>query len=120
LDEIEDLFVKQAPFRQARERTFTALGLEIVGLVELGGPATVWINGGFTTHKPWAAPHDIDIVYWCVNEDHMRTMLTDNGIYEVLTLQNVIVGGPATGALARATWPTGMGSGLPSRAQTVQ
>lgn len=101
LDEVEALFVKQAPFQPAREQTFTALGLEIARLIEFGGPSTVWLNGGFTSHKPWAAPKDIDVVYWCATEDHMMKMLSADGIHQVLTLQGVIFGKPFPGAADR-------------------
>jgi hypothetical protein len=62
LSEIENLFVTKAPFSSERSRIFTALTL-FIGEIKASLPSatTIWVDGGFVTHKTWAAPHDADV-----------------------------------------------------------
>jgi hypothetical protein len=61
LDEVHDLFVTRAPYRDQREVIFDALRLFLTLVRQLLPKGTVWVNGGFVTHKPWP-PHDVDVV----------------------------------------------------------
>ncbi|OAN29116.1 hypothetical protein A4X17_05950 [Plantibacter sp. H53] len=65
LDEVYDRFVAEAPFAAERERVFTALKLYAELVWDLFPDARLRIDGGFTTHKDWAAPHDADVVVLC-------------------------------------------------------
>jgi hypothetical protein len=101
LADLHQRFVVESPnHNELRQRVFTALELHLSLLSDIGGPAKVWVNGGFITFKA-APPHDVDLVYLCRDESHMGHMLRSDGIYELLTLQNVIVGSPAAGGLAK-------------------
>lgn len=100
LNEVYERFVEDAPNRSRRELVFAALRVELQLLVQFGGPSTVWLDGGFVTHKA-AAPHDADIVYLCRDDQHMLDMLATDGIYEVLTLQGVAAWKPVSVAIRR-------------------
>jgi hypothetical protein len=61
LTEVEAAFVTGAPFESERRVVFEALAL-YARLVWARFPdARLWINGGFVTHKTWAAPKDADV-----------------------------------------------------------
>lgn len=60
--EIHELFVAQAPFRERRERLFNALQLFADSVWDILPGARLWVDGGFVTHKTWAAPEDVDVV----------------------------------------------------------
>jgi hypothetical protein len=90
LTELHERFVVESPdHRDSRARIFTALELHLELLVEVGGPAKVWIDGGFVTYKP-AAPNDVDLVYLCRDAAHMGAMLRADRILELLTLQDIV------------------------------
>jgi hypothetical protein len=99
LAELHERFVVRSPHHQdARATIFRALELHLELLVEVGGPAKVWIDGGFVTYKP-TAPRDVDLVYLCRDGAHMGAILRSDRIVELLTLQHVIFGAPfAAGA----------------------
>ncbi|MHA7663066.1 DUF6932 family protein [Mycolicibacterium sp. HS_4_1] len=61
-DEIYELFVEQAPFKDERELIYEALRLYAKVVDQEFSDVTLWINGGFITHKSWAAPKDADVV----------------------------------------------------------
>jgi hypothetical protein len=97
LDEVRDVFVSAAPNAHIRESIYGAMRLHLNRLVEIGGPAKVWINGGFVTHKA-EAPADVDLVYLCADDEHLLRMLNADGVFELLTLQGVAIHKPiATG-----------------------
>jgi hypothetical protein len=60
--ELHELFVAQAPYRERRERLYAALHLFADAVWDIAPTAKLWVNGGFATHKPWAAPEDVDVV----------------------------------------------------------
>jgi len=62
LEELHQRFVVEAPFREQRQRVFDALSLYASLVWEALPTARLRIDGGFVTHKPWAAPEDADIV----------------------------------------------------------
>ena len=62
--EIYATFVQQAPFPNERELIFDALLLYARVLAQEFTKPALWINGGFVTHKPWAAPNDTDVVLY--------------------------------------------------------
>jgi hypothetical protein len=99
LAELHERFVAQSPAHQdARARVFKALELHLELLVEAGGPAKVWIDGGFVTYKPTPL-NDVDLVYLCRDDPHMGAMLRSDRILQLLTLQDVIFAAPfAAGA----------------------
>jgi uncharacterized protein DUF6932 len=107
LDDVRDLFVTATPNVPARERIFRALDLHLERLVEIGGHATVWINGGFVTHKP-DVPADVDLVYLCSDDDHMSRMLNAEGVFQLLTLQGVAVHKPIATGIRRLQPVTGL------------
>ena len=61
LDEIERVFVRDAPFPAARGELWTTFKRYVDEVWSLMPSTRLWINGGFVTHKTWAAPHDIDV-----------------------------------------------------------
>ncbi|MDQ0537704.1 hypothetical protein DEJ21_00795 [Curtobacterium sp. MCSS17_006] len=62
LDELHQRFVVEAPFRERRQRVFDALSLYAALVWDALPSARLRIDGGFVTHKPWAAPEDADVV----------------------------------------------------------
>lgn len=67
LDDVRERFVDDAPetTRTHRDRIFRALTVhvELASQIVPDEPLTLWINGGFTTHKE-ATPEDVDIIYF--------------------------------------------------------
>ena len=62
MSEVEQLFVTRAPFTSERKLIFDALSVWLRAVGALFPGSKCWINGGFATHKPWAAPADADVV----------------------------------------------------------
>jgi hypothetical protein len=62
LDEIEQQFVAEAPFAAERALVFAAFRVWVAQMAAMLPGTRYWVNGGFVTHKPWAAPSDIDVV----------------------------------------------------------
>ncbi len=60
-DEIEEAFVTGAPFWEARALIFDALRVYARLIWARFPDAVLWVDGGFVTHKSWAAPHDVDV-----------------------------------------------------------
>lgn len=88
LDEVFQRFVDDAPHAEHRGRIFRALEVYLDRLVELAGPGTVWLDGGFVTHKD-APPHDVDLAYLCRDAAHLEALLRTDGVLELVTLQDV-------------------------------
>lgn len=67
LGDVHKKFVEQAPemTRPQRDRIYRALSVhvELASRVVIDEPLTLWINGGFATHKS-QDPKDVDIVYF--------------------------------------------------------
>jgi hypothetical protein len=61
LDEVEDRFVTTAPFSDERRIVFDSFLLWHRIVSGLLPTARFWLDGGFVTHKPWAAPSDVDV-----------------------------------------------------------
>ncbi|OYX56408.1 MAG: hypothetical protein B7Y93_03890 [Micrococcales bacterium 32-70-13] len=61
LDEIEQRFVVAAPFADRRRIVFDAFRLWHGVVSTIVPAARFWVDGGFITHKPWAAPSDVDV-----------------------------------------------------------
>ncbi|KAA9151506.1 hypothetical protein F6B41_18020 [Microbacterium lushaniae] len=61
LDEIEERFVDAAPFTDERRIIFDAFRLWHGIITTVVPSARFWVDGGFVTHKPWAAPSDVDV-----------------------------------------------------------
>lgn len=68
LPEIEQVFVHEAPFAEQRAPIFAALNAWVASIDMLLPGARLWLDGGFITHKSWAAPSDADIVAHHPNE----------------------------------------------------
>ncbi|MEQ0561623.1 hypothetical protein ABJI51_21270 [Amycolatopsis sp. NEAU-NG30] len=90
-EDVERVFVKNAPFATERAVIFDALRLHFQLMTSLfpdGGE--LWINGGFTTHKTWAAPKDADLAYLvpceAINGLRQEQLVT---VASLLTLQGV-------------------------------
>jgi len=86
-------FVENAPFQEARQEIFSALRFYAQLVWRRFPHARLWINGGFTTHKQWAAPNDADVVVLVPEDEFDVEDLSD--IAPFLTLQNVNVERPA-------------------------
>lgn len=71
LDEIYQAFVVDAPFRPRRELIHQAIVLYSSLVQSAFSSARLWIDGGFVTQKPWAAPEDADIVVVVPMEEYV-------------------------------------------------
>lgn len=101
LAEVEQLFVKSAPNRARRERLWRAMRLHMEEARDTFGPASVWIDGGFVTHKA-PAPEDVDLVYVVPGFELERAFaLQSTKVLELLTLKDLIVGEPGPLGLPR-------------------
>ncbi|MFL6137455.1 MAG: DUF6932 family protein [Frankiaceae bacterium] len=61
LEELRETFVDKAPYADERRVIFTGLELYLQVLRALVPRGVLWVDGGFVTHKDWAAPHDVDL-----------------------------------------------------------
>lgn len=61
MSDAHDLFVVQAPYREARQRIFDALQVYAACVWGVLPQARLWIDGGFASHKDWEAPEDVDV-----------------------------------------------------------
>lgn len=83
LGETRALFVDGAPFSTHRALLWDTFLLYRGMVAALMPSARFWVNGGFVTHKMWAAPKDIDVCLVApVAEieqagDHLDPLLTD-------------------------------------------
>lgn len=99
------MFVVNAPHASHRMRLYTALQLYVMLVRDLLPRATLWVNGGFCTHKA-LPPKDIDlalltsrrVVRHFDQEEWTR-------MSQLLTLQNVQAGNPLT--IERRVQPMG-------------
>ena len=60
LDEIYEVFVQDAPFRVERERIWSAVLPWATQVSAYFPGAQIFMDGGFVTHKDFAAPSDVD------------------------------------------------------------
>nr|WP_152607113.1 hypothetical protein [Clavibacter michiganensis] len=56
------MFVVGAPFTSERQRIFDAFAVWMGHMSDLVPGCHVWVDGGYVTHKTWAAPKDVDVV----------------------------------------------------------
>lgn len=82
LDEVYQRFVVEAPFQAERETVWNAFRLWSDLVWALLPDSPMWIDGGFVTHKAWAAPRDVDVavitkttVYNTVMDDRWQGQL---------------------------------------------
>ena len=68
LDEIEQVFVHDAPFAAERAQVFQAFHVWFSLMDGMLPGARYWVDGGFVTHKDWAAPSDVDVMMLCTSE----------------------------------------------------
>ncbi|HTQ21977.1 DUF6932 family protein [Mycobacterium sp.] len=94
-DEVYEHFVEKAPFRERRELIYEALRLYAKVVAKEFSDVTLWINGGFVTHKPWAAPNDTDVAAVVPMTDDTN-MCSNTDCLRFLTLQGVMVAIPTT------------------------
>lgn len=93
LTDLFEAFVQNAPFREARQEIYRALEFYSELVWRRFPHARLWINGGFTTHKPWAAPNDADVVVLVPEHEFDIDEFSD--IAPFLTIQRVTVGSPS-------------------------
>jgi hypothetical protein len=89
-DEVHETFVEQAPFRDERQLIYDALRLYTRVLAQEFTDLALWINGGFVTHKTWAAPKDTDVAV-VVPLTEYSNMLSKPMLFSYLTLHNADV-----------------------------
>lgn len=61
LDEIEEVFVRGAPFEVQRSGLWATFRTYVDEVWRLMPSTRLWIDGGFVTHKTWSAPRDVDV-----------------------------------------------------------
>lgn len=89
LDEVEELFVEQAPFPDERREIWAGFRLYLAQLSKLVPSATIWLDGGFVTHKTWA-PADIDLAV-LLDGSHLAAFTPEQWqkLAQLVTLQGV-------------------------------
>ncbi len=103
LAELYDSFVLNAPFRDRRELIYRALTLHTDLMAARFSALRLWIDGGFTTHKPWAEPEDVDVVA-VVPPGELGRAMEDQAL-PLSTLQGVFSGSP--GVMTNKLHPMG-------------
>lgn len=61
-DEVRARFVEQAPYPDERDLVMRTLEIYAGRVWNVLPGARLWVDGGFVTHKKWAAPKDADVV----------------------------------------------------------
>lgn len=61
LEEVFELFVVGAPYAQERKTLWEVFPAYVRNLRACFPTCRILLDGGFTTHKRWAAPEDIDV-----------------------------------------------------------
>lgn len=61
LNDVQASFVGAGPYGPERARIWQAFVIWEAMVRALLPTSILWINGGFVTHKTWAAPSDIDV-----------------------------------------------------------
>ncbi|MEV8449973.1 MULTISPECIES: DUF6932 family protein [Streptomyces] len=91
LDEMHDLFVARAPHQEARQLIFDAFKIHYSLVRQLFSHGTLWVDGGFCTHKS-TAPKDIDMVI-IVDPGEVQNFspAEEERLVQLLTLQAVEV-----------------------------
>lgn len=90
LPEIQQRLVSGAPFETERQRIFAALELWTDLVRAMLPDARFWVDGGFVTRKPWAAPSDVDVTVLVTpaalnalslaEQNQMSQLLTKRGV----------------------------------------
>ncbi|MCU0116162.1 DUF6932 family protein [Curtobacterium poinsettiae] len=104
IDELEEHFVTNAPFSDERRLIFDAFMVWVRAVGVLLPGARCWVDGGFVTHKAWAAPHDVDVVVFATadaldalseaNQQLLMSMMThhESGIARVQPMAGLVDG----------------------------
>jgi hypothetical protein len=87
LDDLRALFVDNAPFSPAREQAWRAFILYTELLWERLPDTRLWVDGGFVTHKPWAAPHDVDVAI-LVGQDDWNALSASDRVQLLTRIEN--------------------------------
>lgn len=90
MDELSDRFVTAAPYSVARQRLLSTFRIYADLVWSLLPGARLWVDGGFVTHKSWAAPQDVDVVIVAPLPE-LETLTADQqaSLCTLLTLQGV-------------------------------
>ena len=94
LSDVHQRFVREAPFPSERQRVFDALALYASLVWERLPSAKLRIDGGFVTHKAWAAPADADVVVVLdenCTEDGLDAAL-EAPLFTVLSMTGTVTG----------------------------
>ncbi|WP_410004008.1 DUF6932 family protein [Curtobacterium sp. TC1] len=84
MDEIQQVFVLGAPFSSERQVIFDAFSVWMDSVRSLFPGARCWVDGGFVTHKSWAAPTDIDVAFFVRQSDLDALDPSQQAIFESL------------------------------------
>lgn len=90
--EIHDLFVLQAPFTKERQLIFDAFEVWVARMSSMIPTFRLWVDGGFVTHRKWAAPDDIDVMILLKASDLNSLSPNDQIIFESLLTQELGTG----------------------------
>lgn len=96
LDEVHARFVAAAPYRAEREVLYAALRAYAARVRALFWTGSLWVDGGFVTHKPWAPPEDVDVTI-VVRRAMTRALTPEQRVrlYGLLTLHGLYARSPA-------------------------
>lgn len=71
LEEVHKRFVVEAPYRESRERLWIAFMAWHQQATAYFPGATVFLDGSFTTWKPWEPPQDVDVTIFAQKEQFL-------------------------------------------------
>ncbi len=69
MQEVEDMFVLNAPYEADRRRIWSAFEVYESEVRRLLPGARLWLDGGFVTLKQWGAPKDVDVCIVATREE---------------------------------------------------
>lgn len=112
-DELYQRFVLEAPFAEERQIVFDSLRIYGTLVWRLLPAARLWVDGGFVTHKQWAAPGDADVVVIITQADFEALPQDDYlKLTQLLTMQGVDAASPGVTGVPRVQPMGGMIDGF--------
>jgi len=89
--DIHERFVAGAPFEERRQLLFDTLVIYAKLIWAVYPDAKLRIDGGFVTHKTWAAPDDVDIAVVCPTiSPAQRDAAINAGLFSVKAATGVV------------------------------
>jgi hypothetical protein len=98
LAELYEPLVRDAPHRGQREIIYRGIEIFRSTMVDIAGPAPLWVGGAFAQKVADVEPPHAELVYLCEDAGQAKAALGDDRLFGLLTLTGVSIWRPvATG-----------------------